>query len=79
MYPAYAVMMVLPSDHLMKEQGIFLDTLKEACEIAIKDENLVTVGITPNDPETGYGYIKNLPLFYIITHSFKYHTSETNI
>ncbi len=56
-----AVMMVLPSDHLMKEQGIFLDTLKEACEIAIKDENLVTVGITPNYPETGYGYIKFNP------------------
>ena len=34
-----AVMMVLPSDHLMKEQGIFLDTLKEACEIAIKDRS----------------------------------------
>lgn len=53
-----AIMMVLPSDHLMKYNDIFIDTLQEACQIAEKDENLVTIGITPNYPETGYGYIK---------------------
>lgn len=53
-----AIMMVLPSDHLMKYNDIFVDTLLEACQIAEKGENLVTIGITPSYPETGYGYIK---------------------
>lgn len=53
-----ATMMVLPSDHLIKHNDIFADTLKSACDIAEQRENLVTVGITPNYPETGYGYIK---------------------
>ncbi len=53
-----AVMIVLPSDHLIKSNEVFIETFKEACEVAIKGENLVTVGITPNYPETGYGYIK---------------------
>lgn len=51
-------MIVLPSDHLVKNNDIFTDTLNHACEIAESGPNLVTVGITPNYPETGYGYIK---------------------
>lgn len=53
-----AVMMVLPSDHLIKYNGMFVNALKQAVEIAEKGENLVTIGITPDYPETGYGYIK---------------------
>lgn len=53
-----ALMMVLPSDHLIKYNDIFVYTLKDACEIAESNDNLVTVGITPTQPETGYGYIK---------------------
>lgn len=53
-----AVMMVLPSDHLIKYTSIFTNTLSDACEIAEQGENLVTIGITPDCPETGYGYIK---------------------
>ena len=53
-----AVMIVLPSDHLIKVNGIFIDTFTKACEVAESGCNLVTVGITPNYPETGYGYIK---------------------
>ena len=53
-----AVMVVLPSDHLIKNNEVFVDTLKNACEIAESGSNLVTIGITPNYPETGYGYIK---------------------
>lgn len=52
-----AVMMVLPSDHLIKFNGIFINTLKEAVQVAEQEENMVTIGITPNYPETGYGYI----------------------
>ena len=52
------VMIVLPSDHLIKNNDIFKDTFVKACEVAESGSNLVTVGITPNYPETGYGYIK---------------------
>ena len=55
-----AVMMVLPSDHLIKQKKLFVDILGQACEIAEEDGNIVTVGITPSYPETGYGYIKFL-------------------
>lgn len=52
-----AVMLVLPSDHLIKFNGIFINTLKDAIQVAEEDTNMVTIGITPNYPETGYGYI----------------------
>lgn len=53
-----ALMVVLPSDHLIKYNSMFLTTLKNACDIAKESNNLVTIGITPDYPETGYGYIK---------------------
>ena len=53
-----AIMMVLPSDHLIKFNDIFAETLSNACDVAEEGNNLVTIGITPNYPETGYGYIK---------------------
>lgn len=53
-----AIMIVLPSDHLIKNNEIFVETFEAACDIANQGDNLVTVGITPNYPETGYGYIK---------------------
>lgn len=52
-----AVMLVLPSDHLIKYNEIYIDTLKAAIEVAEEDDNLITIGITPSYPETGYGYI----------------------
>lgn len=53
-----AIMIVLPSDHLIKYNNIFTETLANACDVAEINANLVTIGITPNYPETGYGYIK---------------------
>lgn len=53
-----ALMLVLPSDHLIKDGDTFRDVLREACSIAEQGDNLVTIGIKPNYPETGYGYIK---------------------
>lgn len=52
-----AVMLVLPSDHLIKYNEIYLDTLRQAVDVASDSDNLVTIGITPTSPETGYGYI----------------------
>lgn len=56
-----ALMIVLPSDHLIKHDDIFIETLQNACDVAEADNNLVTIGITPNCPETGYGYINFNP------------------
>lgn len=50
-------MIVLPADHLIKFNEIFLDTLKTALDVVEDGDNLATIGITPNYPETGYGYI----------------------
>ena len=56
-----AIMLVLPSDHLIKYNTMFINTLKDASSVAEQDDNLVTIGITPDYPETGYGYIKFNP------------------
>ncbi len=53
-----AIMLVLPSDHLIKYNQMFISTLKDAMEVAGDGCNLVTLGIAPDFPETGYGYIK---------------------
>lgn len=52
-----AIMLVLPSDHLIKNNEMYIETLKKAINIASENSNLVTIGITPTYPETGYGYI----------------------
>lgn len=52
-----AIMLVLPSDHLIKHNTMFTDTLRQAVAVAGRDNNFVTIGITPTAPETGYGYI----------------------
>lgn len=52
-----AIMLVLPSDHLIHEEALYVDTLRRAVEAAKEGRNLVTLGITPDYPETGYGYI----------------------
>ena len=51
-------MFVLPADHLITHPQIFRQSLTDAAEIAEIDSNLVTLGIAPTYPETGYGYIK---------------------
>lgn len=50
---------VLPSDHLISNVDMFLKTLETANEF-LKNNNktIVTIGIKPDRPETGYGYIK---------------------
>ncbi len=56
-YGEDTIMLVLPSDHLIKFGAMYIDTLKTAIRAAEQGENLVTIGITPTYPETGYGYI----------------------
>ena len=52
-----AVVLVSPSDHLIKDQKNYRQVIKRAQELAIKG-HLVTFGIKPEYAETGYGYIE---------------------
>jgi mannose-1-phosphate guanylyltransferase len=52
-----AVMVVLPADHYIPDADGFVKTISEAIGIAEKGDSLVTIGIKPTRPETGYGYI----------------------
>lgn len=52
-----AVMAVLPADHYIQDREAFLETLLKA-EKAAAHWGLVTLGIVPTGPETGYGYIE---------------------
>ncbi|MCP4458048.1 MAG: mannose-1-phosphate guanylyltransferase [Cytophagales bacterium] len=51
------IMIVSPADHAIFQEEKFLDDIRLAVETA-SEEKLVTVGIKPNRPETGYGYIQ---------------------
>lgn len=51
------IVLVTPSDHLIKNEDEYEKVLKKAKEFAEKD-HLVTFGIKPTHPETGYGYIE---------------------
>lgn len=50
-------MITLPIDHIIKDGEKFLQAIKEACILARETGNLITIGIKPSRPETGYGYI----------------------
>ena len=52
-----AVMLILPADHLIRNQGAFQAAVHVATKAAIGGA-LTTFGITPDRPETGYGYIE---------------------
>ena len=52
-----AVMAVLPADHVIPDAEQFCELLLQG-ETAAREGNLVTLGITPTRPETGYGYIE---------------------
>jgi mannose-1-phosphate guanylyltransferase / mannose-6-phosphate isomerase len=52
-----AVLLVLPADHLIRDTGAFAGAIRRGVSAA-EDGKLVTFGIVPKNPETGYGYIK---------------------
>jgi mannose-1-phosphate guanylyltransferase/mannose-6-phosphate isomerase len=54
---ANAVMLVLPSDHVIEDSAAFQSNVAAAAEL-VADGHLVTFGVAPSHPETGYGYIR---------------------
>lgn len=53
-----AILLVLAADHLIADQAAFADAVDQACKLAQRGK-LVTFGIRPTAPETGYGYIES--------------------
>jgi len=52
------VMIVLPSDHAIADSDRYLSLIKAGAQIAADSDALVTIGIKPNGPQTGFGYIE---------------------
>jgi mannose-1-phosphate guanylyltransferase len=52
------VMAVLPADHVIPEEKKFQQVLSDAFDVAAQGQAIVTIGIKPNEPATGYGYIQ---------------------
>jgi mannose-1-phosphate guanylyltransferase len=59
-----AIIVVSPSDHLILKEAEFHEVIKKAVDQAKSQDKLITLGIKPSRPETGYGYIQ-------------YHTEKT--
>ena len=57
---AQAIMIVSPADHLILNEVEFQKTINASIEFAQDQDKLITLGITPTRPETGYGYIQYL-------------------
>ncbi|MBI5773001.1 MAG: mannose-1-phosphate guanylyltransferase [Verrucomicrobia bacterium] len=53
-----AVMAVLPADHMIPEEKKFQQVLADAFDLASRGQVIVTIGIKPTEPATGYGYIQ---------------------
>jgi len=53
-----AKIVVSPSDHLILKEDLFLNEIEKGLQFAGENEVLVTLGIQPSRPETGYGYIQ---------------------
>lgn len=53
-----ATMIVLPSDHFIKENRKFIDAIMTGVKVAEASNGLVTIGVKPTFPATGYGYLR---------------------
>lgn len=75
-----AVFVVAPSDHLIAREDIFSEKILQGLTACGKDEIIMTLGITPTRPDTGYGYIQfledNLDIGY---HKVKTFTEKPNL
>jgi len=54
----HATIIVSPSDHLVLKEVAFIEVMNSALDFASKNDVLLTLGIQPSRPDTGYGYIQ---------------------
>lgn len=53
-----ANIVVAPSDHLILKEEVFLQTITKGLDFVANSDSLLTLGVVPSRPETGYGYIQ---------------------
>jgi len=53
-----ANIVVAPSDHIILKEDVFIDVIESALEASKENDWLITLGIQPSRPDTGYGYIQ---------------------
>src|SRR4051812_13981218 len=53
-----ASIVVAPSDHLILDEDAFITAIEKSLKVASKNGSLITLGIKPSRPDTGYGYIQ---------------------
>jgi len=53
-----ALVVVAPSDHIIMDEATFVNDINTALRAAAKNDSLLTLGIKPSRPDTGYGYIQ---------------------
>ena len=53
-----ARIVVAPSDHIILDESVFCEVIETSLETAAKHDCLITIGINPSRPDTGYGYIE---------------------
>lgn len=56
-----AIFVTAPSDHVILYEDVFLEKIKEGVTFIEQNQGIVTLGITPTRPDTGYGYIEIAP------------------
>jgi mannose-1-phosphate guanylyltransferase len=52
------LMVVLPSDHVIRKPGVFRRCLRAACQLGWTEGRSVVLGLKPTEPHTGYGYVR---------------------
>lgn len=77
-----AIMGLFPADHLIKNENKFILSVKKAIKVASENNSLVTFGIKPTFPATGYGYIQiekeNVPNYKFV-HKSKTFAEKPNL
>ncbi len=74
-----ANVIVLPADHLILKEKTFLEKVELAFDLASKNDYLITLGITPTRPDTGYGYIQFIGKGGEDYHKVKTFTEKPNL
>ena len=73
------IMCIFPSDHYIKNQTEFHEVLRKAIEVAENKDKLVTIGIKPTFPSTGFGYINFEPTSDETVHEVEQFIEKPNL
>lgn len=70
-----AIFVVLTADHIIKKEDLFRNTIAESMNLAFSKDVLITVGVNPTYPSTGFGYIQ-IDKIYSEINGIKFYTTK---